>query len=307
MTASDDGLKKRVDGVTGRFGGYFAIRTGIRPAPLMRSWPGKVVHLTMYGQALGRVVPTLRRWVGERESLLVAVGATKVPAYVYQEADLNVAVGHQPHSEVAALALLLDRLDPRWEENDPAGETTVTDCASGKVVGSVPGTDRCRALLEGSGVPEWVLDHSREVAGLAMRVAQRVRGARVALVESGAWLHDWGRADSDAIEHCYRGGELAHQAGHSPALVHIITSHVGAGLTRAEARRSGLPPGEYMPRTPEARIVAACDNLFHASHRRALDECLQDLQRKGLEAAMKRVTRLHRHVSRLAGIDLDSL
>ena len=38
------------------------------------------------------------------------VGAEKVPAEVYQLADWNVAVGNQPHSEVAALAVFLDRL-----------------------------------------------------------------------------------------------------------------------------------------------------------------------------------------------------
>jgi tRNA (cytidine56-2'-O)-methyltransferase len=33
-----------------------------------------------------------------------------VPGDVYQMADFNVAVGNQPHSEIAALALFLDRL-----------------------------------------------------------------------------------------------------------------------------------------------------------------------------------------------------
>jgi tRNA (cytidine56-2'-O)-methyltransferase len=38
------------------------------------------------------------------------VGAEKVPAEIYELADWNVAVGNQPHSEVAALAVFLDRL-----------------------------------------------------------------------------------------------------------------------------------------------------------------------------------------------------
>jgi tRNA (cytidine56-2'-O)-methyltransferase len=38
------------------------------------------------------------------------VGGPKVPAEVFDLADYNVAVGHQPHSEVAALAVFLDRL-----------------------------------------------------------------------------------------------------------------------------------------------------------------------------------------------------
>jgi tRNA (cytidine56-2'-O)-methyltransferase len=38
------------------------------------------------------------------------VGAEKVPVEMYDLADWNVAVGGQPHSEVAALAVFLDRL-----------------------------------------------------------------------------------------------------------------------------------------------------------------------------------------------------
>lgn len=307
VTSSDESLKERVDAVTQHFGGDFTVRTGVKAHQQLRNWPGKVVHLTMYGQALGKMTPTLRHWIKEGTPILVVVGATKVPAYVYQEADLNVAVGHQPHSEVAALALMLDRLNPCWEECDPVGETTVSDSVSGKVVGSVPGPDECLVLLESSKVPPWVVEHSRMVAELAVRLARQVKGARVGMVEAGAWLHDWGRADSSGVDHCYFGARRARQAGHNPDLQHIIASHVGAGLTRAEARRLGMPPGDYLPRTLEARLVAACDNLVYGSQRRTLNECTRDLQRKGLYAAVKRVTRLHRQLSRLAGMDLDQL
>lgn len=38
------------------------------------------------------------------------VGAEKVPRDVYENADYNVAVGNQPHSEISALAITLDRI-----------------------------------------------------------------------------------------------------------------------------------------------------------------------------------------------------
>jgi tRNA (cytidine56-2'-O)-methyltransferase len=41
---------------------------------------------------------------------MVVVGAEKVPFEVYELADWNVAVGNQPHSEVAAVAVTLDRI-----------------------------------------------------------------------------------------------------------------------------------------------------------------------------------------------------
>ncbi len=66
----------------------------------------KVVHLTMYGLPLQDVAPQL--W--ELDKALVVVGGPKVPGKVYHEADYNVAVTSQPHSEIAALALVLHEM-----------------------------------------------------------------------------------------------------------------------------------------------------------------------------------------------------
>jgi len=42
--------------------------------------------------------------------VLVVAGGEKVPTEVYRLADLNISIGSRPHSEVAAIAILLDRL-----------------------------------------------------------------------------------------------------------------------------------------------------------------------------------------------------
>lgn len=65
-----------------------------------------VVHLTMYGMPIQDVVEDLRKL----EKLLIVVGGPKVPGKVYHEADYNVAVTSQPHSEVAALAIALHEI-----------------------------------------------------------------------------------------------------------------------------------------------------------------------------------------------------
>jgi len=39
--------------------------------------------------------------------VLVIIGGEKVPMEVYHAADHNLAIGNQPHSEVAALAIFL--------------------------------------------------------------------------------------------------------------------------------------------------------------------------------------------------------
>ena len=46
----------------------------------------------------------------QRKPLLIVVGAEKVDPWFYHNADYNIAIGNQPHSEVAALAIFLDRL-----------------------------------------------------------------------------------------------------------------------------------------------------------------------------------------------------
>ena len=65
-----------------------------------------VVHLTMYGLPISEVAPKLRKL----EKILVVVGGPKVPGRVYHEADYNVAVTSQPHSEIAALAIALHEI-----------------------------------------------------------------------------------------------------------------------------------------------------------------------------------------------------
>ena len=65
-----------------------------------------VVHLTMYGMPIMDVVQELRKL----DRVLIVVGGPKVPGKVYHEADFNVAVTSQPHSEVAALAIALHEI-----------------------------------------------------------------------------------------------------------------------------------------------------------------------------------------------------
>lgn len=66
----------------------------------------KIIHLTMYGENINDVESNLK----DEQDLLIVVGAEKVPREIYDWADYNVAIGGQPHSEISALAVLLDRI-----------------------------------------------------------------------------------------------------------------------------------------------------------------------------------------------------
>jgi tRNA (cytidine56-2'-O)-methyltransferase len=105
----DDGLLEGVQEVNQAWGGDFAVvkvpswKSAFSEA---RKEGRTVVHLTMYGMPLQEKVAELRK----SGKMLVAVGGPKVPAEAYQLADFNVAVTSQPHSEIAALAIVLHEL-----------------------------------------------------------------------------------------------------------------------------------------------------------------------------------------------------
>lgn len=101
--AMDQGVEATVMDVVDRFGGGFELVEDPRWRALIRDWEGVSVHLTMYGERFMDVVGK----VEGAGSLLVVVGAGKVPGEVYDWVDLNVAVGNQPHSEAAALGVWL--------------------------------------------------------------------------------------------------------------------------------------------------------------------------------------------------------
>jgi tRNA (cytidine56-2'-O)-methyltransferase len=102
----DPELADRLAGVAAGWGGAFAVVGAPDWRRVVREFDGTVVHLTMYGEPLPKLLPRLRR----ARSLLLVVGGAKVPPDLYRLAHLNAAVGHQPHSEVAALAVALERL-----------------------------------------------------------------------------------------------------------------------------------------------------------------------------------------------------
>lgn len=107
----DLGVKKSIDKVVERWGGsYFVLEMGADPMELIKRFKdekGCVVHLTMYGIPVDDVINDIRE---KCRQVLVVVGAEKVERIYYHLADYNVAVGNQPHSEVSALAIFLDRL-----------------------------------------------------------------------------------------------------------------------------------------------------------------------------------------------------
>ncbi|GBE17596.1 tRNA 2'-O-methylase [archaeon BMS3Abin16] len=130
ISVEDETVSRSIRDVVDRWGGDFSVDAESDWRGYLKRWKGFVVHLTMYGLPLDDVISEVQSVTGD---VLVVVGAEKVPPEVYKRADLNVAVGSQPHSEIAALALFLDRLfKGKGLRKDFQGKTRIIPSANGK-------------------------------------------------------------------------------------------------------------------------------------------------------------------------------
>lgn len=112
MTDVDDKIKDTLKKVNKRWGGEKEFKLEIIDnwKRIIKEWKEKegiVVHLTMYGSLINEKISQIR---ARNQNILVIIGAEKVPKEVYFLSDYNIAVGSQPHSEIAALAIFLDRI-----------------------------------------------------------------------------------------------------------------------------------------------------------------------------------------------------
>jgi len=109
----DNKIRDTIGKIIENWGGAFTFEMGTPWKKVVRDWKandGMVIHLTAYGENI-QSSDVLGRIKRHGKNLLVVVGSQKVPSEFYYKdvADFNVAVGNQPHSECASLAVFLDR------------------------------------------------------------------------------------------------------------------------------------------------------------------------------------------------------
>lgn len=128
----DGALLNSIGKICGNWGGGFSFSYRKDWRKAVSEFKGTKVHLTMYGIGITSVEQELKDKTGD---ILVVVGAEKVPGDVYGLVDYNVAVGSQPHSEVAALAVFLDRVfSGKGLEKKFDGKLRIVPCERGKKV-----------------------------------------------------------------------------------------------------------------------------------------------------------------------------
>ena len=108
LSKPDSRIVDTVEKVTEKFGGDFIIETTTNPKAIVRNWTGTTIHLTMFGLPIDDSLEDVKKCKGP---LLFVVGAEKVPPWVFEHSDFNIAIGSQPHSEVSALAIALSKIN----------------------------------------------------------------------------------------------------------------------------------------------------------------------------------------------------
>ncbi|MDD4250576.1 MAG: tRNA (cytidine(56)-2'-O)-methyltransferase [Candidatus ainarchaeum sp.] len=112
----DKNMKKSVDDVTQRWGGPFKVE-------FVKDWKEELlklkkkgyilVHLTMYGEEILQK----EEEISKNKKICIIIGSQKVEKEVYHISNYNISVTKQPHSEIAALAITLDRIQKGNEFN----------------------------------------------------------------------------------------------------------------------------------------------------------------------------------------------
>lgn len=131
-------------------------------------------------------------------------------------------------------------------------------------------------LLKEVGCSDKIIEHVIAVAKAALSIADEIKmPVDKELIRLGSLLHDIGRAKTHGIDHAVAGAEMARELGMDERIVRIIERHIGAGISADEARVMGLPDKDYLPISPEEKIVAYTDNLLNGSRIISFEESLQ--------------------------------
>ncbi|AIZ57257.1 ribonuclease Y [Candidatus Methanoplasma termitum] len=169
---------------------------------------------------------------------------------------------------------------------------------------NIPDGPSCVNILKKAGCRDRVIIHCCTVCAVAEEMLGKI-DADKELVIAGSLLHDIGRSKDHSITHAMTGGDMLSSLGLPEDLVKIVKKHTGAGLDSIDVAEMNLPPGDYIPRTIEEKLVAHADNLVSdnrvISHKQSVDR----LRERGALRGADRMEALHWELSKLYGMDLD--
>ena len=171
---------------------------------------------------------------------------------------------------------------------------------------SIPNPEECLNFLKQVECSENVIEHCKAVRDIAVRIAKRTN-ADLNLVEAGALLHDIGRSKTHGIRHAVEGVKIGKKLGFSEEILKIIERHIGAGLSKEEAKKLGLPAKDYIPETLEEKIVCHADNLVDNNKQQKIEAQLERAINENLKEYAIKLLNLHKELSDICGIDLNNI
>jgi tRNA (cytidine56-2'-O)-methyltransferase len=134
MSEVNPEIKDTLEKINNTWGGDFTVEfiDNWKSVVKIKKKDSKIIHLTMYGESINDVDVQLSK----EENLLIVVGAEKVPREIYDLADYNVGIGSQPHSEISALAIILDRIQKgeQFKNSFPGAKRKIIPTRKGKNV-----------------------------------------------------------------------------------------------------------------------------------------------------------------------------
>jgi uncharacterized protein (TIGR00295 family) len=173
----------------------------------------------------------------------------------------------------------------------------------------IPDEREALALHRKYGSNDHIVDHCRAVASVteALLSGLEERGLRVErkAAVAAALLHDIGRNRTQTVEHGFVGAQILENEGVDENVVEMVRRHVGAGISKEEAEELGFPPGDYIPRTLEQKVVCFADKMVSGALVTPFEKEVERFIRKGHD--VERLRRLKEDLRESLGRDPEEL
>ncbi len=173
----------------------------------------------------------------------------------------------------------------------------------------IPDARQSLALHRKYGSNERIVGHCQACARISEVLSEKAAGrghpVNVEAIVAGALLHDIGRTQTQTVAHGYVGAGILEKEGVDSVVVEIVRRHVGAGISPEEAVALGFPPGDYVPRTLDQKIVGFADKLLDGDRARPFGEEVKRFVKKGHD--VQRLRKLKEDVDAAVGTDAEKL
>ena len=167
----------------------------------------------------------------------------------------------------------------------------------------LPNREQAIYFLQKNSCSTKVITHCQAVASLSLELAEEFKAKNypvdLALIETGALLHDLGRSKTHSVHHAIEGMKIAQAEGLPDAIVCIIKRHVGAGIAAEEAAQLNWPKDVYTPQSLEEKIVCYADKCVSGNDRICVEVTIKQLHDQKLGDAAERVRKLHDEINSL--------